>query len=86
MKIKKLVKLAPMMLLTFLLGLSGCSGNTAADARVNDHPSEADEELHGDGFLYDECLLSDRADLKDAMDACGGADCNVRGACGEYLM
>lgn len=38
------------------------------------------------GFLYDECLLSDRADLKDAMDACGGADCNVRGACGEYLM
>ena len=43
-------------------------------------------ELHGDGFLYDECLLSDRADLKDAMDACGGADCNVRGACGEYLM
>ena len=46
MKIKKLVKLAPMMLLTFLLGLSGCSGSTSADARVNDHPSEADEELH----------------------------------------
>ena len=46
MKIKKLVKLAPMMLLTFLLGLSGCSGSTAADARVNDHPSEEDEELH----------------------------------------
>ena len=45
MKIKKLVKLAPMMLLTFLLGLSGCSGSTTADARVNDHPSEADEEL-----------------------------------------
>ena len=34
------------MLLTFLLGLSGCSGSTSADARVNDHPSEADEELH----------------------------------------
>ena len=46
MKIKKLVKLAPMMLLTFLLGLSGCSGSTSADARVNDHPNEADEELH----------------------------------------
>ena len=46
MKIKKLVKLAPMMLLTFLLGLSGCSGSTTADARGNDHPSEADEELH----------------------------------------
>lgn len=46
MKIKKLVKLAPMMLLTFLIGLSGCSGSTSADARVNDHPSEADEELH----------------------------------------
>ena len=45
MKIKKLVKLAPMMLLTFLLGLSGCSGSTSADARVNDHPNEADEEL-----------------------------------------
>jgi len=39
MKIKKLVKLAPMMLLTFLLGLSGCSGSTSADARVNDHCS-----------------------------------------------
>ena len=35
-----------MMLLTFLLGLSGCSGSTSADARVNDHPNEADEELH----------------------------------------
>lgn len=46
MKIKKLVKLTPMMLLTFLLGLSGCSGSTSADARVNDHPNEADEELH----------------------------------------
>ena len=46
MKMKKLVKLAPTMLLTFLLGLSGCSGSTAADARVNDHPSESDEELH----------------------------------------
>ena len=34
------------MLLTFLLGLSGCSGSTSADARVNDHPNEADEELH----------------------------------------
>ena len=33
------------MLLTFLIGLSGCFSSTSADARVNDHPS-ADEELH----------------------------------------
>ena len=46
MQMKRLTKLAPAVLLTFLLGLSGCSGSTTADARVNDHPDETKEELH----------------------------------------
>lgn len=43
---KRLTQLAPLMLLTFALGLSSCTGNTSSTRKDAEHPNESSDELH----------------------------------------
>lgn len=43
---KRLTQLAPLVLLTFALGLSGCTGNTSSTRKDAELPNESSDELH----------------------------------------
>lgn len=46
MQLKRLKNMAPLVILTFTLALSGCSASNKSDTRVNNHPSESETKLH----------------------------------------
>ena len=42
----RLTQLAPLVLLAFALGLSGCTGNTSSNRKDAEYPNESSDELH----------------------------------------